>query len=310
MGILVTGGAGFIGSFLANSLSSRGDEVRVIDDGSTGQIERLRPSIKVFKEDISSLAETDWLEFMEPGDTIFHLAARKLNTPGVSDSQLLSTNLESTIALARAAKTIAARKIVFASSLYAYGHAYRGPTREVFMPLPQTLYGMTKLAGEHALTSVLHSSKVDWVSARLYFVFGPKQFPGSGYKSVIVKNFERIREGLQPIIHGSGSQELDYVFVDDVVSALVRMSETETRGEVYNVSSGRGVSIRHLTDLMLQVANRPTLEPIFAEQDWTEGTSRVGSNLKLAHEIGWEPLVTLKSGLEKTWLDICLCGMG
>lgn len=305
MTFLVTGGAGFIGSFLVDHLFRSGEDVRVVDDGSTGNLGRLNPAIQIFETDISRLRERDWAEILRPSDTVFHLAARKLNTPGVSDDNLLATNVMSTIALARAARSVGVRKMIFASSLYAYGHRYAGPTGEDFLALPQTLYGMSKLAGEHTLLSVLESSDVEWVSARLYFVYGPKQFPGTGYKSVIVKNFERLRDGLQPMICGSGNQELDYIYVEDVVRALIRLEEAGACGEVYNVSSGNGISIRDLTGLMISAAERPDLQPMWVDADWTEGTARVGNNSKLFRELGWAPQVSLKLGLEQTWFDIC-----
>lgn len=305
MAAVVTGGAGFIGSHLVEKLRNSGSEVRVVDDGTTGDVLRLNAGVSVWKKDISQFRERDWESVLNPGDTVFHLAARKLNTPNVSDQELLATNLGATIALARVAKAVAVRKIVFTSSLYAYGHHDIGPTLETQTPLPRTLYGTSKLAGEHALTSVLDSSDVDWTSARLYFAYGPKQYPGAGYKSVIVKNFERIRKGLRPIVCGSGTQELDYVFVDDVVSALQSLAESGRRAEVYNVSSGGGISIQELTNLMLREAGRPDLRPLFVESDWTEGTSRVGNNSKLSSELGWVPQVPLDAGLARTWSDIC-----
>ena len=304
MTFVVTGGAGFVGSFLVDKLLLSGEPVRVIDDGSTGSTQRRDPRVETHKVDISTLGEADWAELLLPGDTVFHLAARKLNTPGVSDSDLIGTNIAATVALARGAKRKKAKRLVFASSLYVYGHQYLTATDEDFLPLPQTLYGMTKLAGEHSLSSLLDPGDTEWVAARFYFVYGPKQYPGAGYKSVIVKNFERIRDGKAPLICGSGEQELDYVFVDDAVSALLAMSERAPSGAVYNVSSGETVSIRDLTFLMLEVAGHPTQMPIFIEPDWTDGTIRGASHAKLSQDLGWSPQTSLKEGLERTWLDI------
>ena len=304
MTFLVTGGAGFIGSFLVGHLVQAGETVRVVDDGSTGSLHRIDPAVEIRETDIARFSEDDWAQLLRPGDTVFHLAARKLNTPGVSDQDLIDTNLRSTVALARAAKKTGVRKMVFSSSLYTYGHRYVTPTDESFVPLPQTLYGMSKLAGEHSLASILESSDVEWASARLYFVYGPKQYPGSGYKSVIVKNFERIRDSLDPLICGSGNQALDYVYVEDVVDALLKISVSAPSGSVYNVSSGNTVTINDLTALMLQVSGKTDLTTQFIEADWTDGTVRGGSHAKLSNELGWAPHTSLRTGLEHTWADI------
>ena len=304
MGFVVTGGAGFIGSHLTNRLASLGANVRVIDDGSTGLLGHLNESVEVAEIDISSFSEEDWAGYLRPSDTVFHLAARKFNTPGVTDEDLLATNLGSTISLARAGRNVGISKIVFSSSLYVYGHLYQGLTNEASLPLPQTLYGMSKLAGEHSLTAILESSDIVWSSARLFFTYGPKQFPGSGYKSVIVKNFERIRDGLEPLICGSGEQSLDYIYVDDVIEALILLGREAAPGSIYNVSSGTASTIQHLTGLMLEVSGRSDLSPLFIEPDWTDGTLRGGENSKLQDELGWSPKISLRDGLERTWRDM------
>lgn len=304
MSVLITGGAGFIGRHLGNALLSRGEVVRVLDDGSTGDLGSLDPRIELISRDISNFSQEDWKKVLKPDDVVFHLAARKLNTPGVSDSDLITTNLTSTVSLAKAAASMGIRKIVFSSSLYVYGHRSRLETNEEMPPFPQTLYGLSKLAGEDALRLLLECSSVDWNIARLYFVYGPGQFPGSGYKSVIVRNFERIFQGLPPIVRGSGMQVLDYIFVSDVVDALILLCEKGKRGEVYNVSSGKPTSIIDLTRLMLETAQEPNLEEEYGEKDWTEGTHRSGSAQKLSIDLGWSPKISLEDGLFETWMEI------
>lgn len=303
MGFVVTGGAGFIGLHLVSRLLDAGLPIRVIDDGSTGRLRALDASVDIQQLDISSLGEDEWVSLLSPGDIVFHLAARKLNTPGVSDTDLVATNLTSTIAMARAAKVKRVNKIVFASSLYAYGHQ-RSLTEETVLPVPNTLYGTTKLAGEHALASVLGSEGVGWASARLYFVYGPKQYPGLGYKSVIVKNFERIRDGQRPLIRGTGTQRLDYIFVEDAVDALLRISAAGINGEVYNICSGETVSILELTALMTEVSGCDPQEPDLIEPDWTEGTIRGGCNAKARQALAWTPRTALNLGLQKVWEDL------
>jgi UDP-glucose 4-epimerase len=302
--ICVTGGAGFIGSALVASLVASGNHVTVVDDGSTGNLENVRNKANLVDADISTMSSGDWATVLQGHHTVFHLAAKKLNTPGVSDDDLIAANLTATARMLRAAASANIRKVVFASSLYVYDHSSLDLSSELTRPEPRTLYGTSKLAGEHLLRSLLDGSSVMWAAARLYFVFGPRQYPGSGYKSVIVKNFERILAAEAPQIRGSGTQALDYVFVDDVVRALTLIAEKAKTGSVYNVSSGVATTIASLTEQMLRVAAVETLRPEFIESDWTEGTVRYGSAEKLRRELGWKPLWSLEDGLAATWSDM------
>jgi UDP-glucose 4-epimerase len=137
-------------------------------------------------------------------------------------------------------------------------------------------------------------------SLRYFFVYGPKQFAGMGYKSVIVKNFERIKEGKQPIVFGDGNQVLDYVFVEDVVEATLLAATSQISGEVFNVGSGVGTSINALTKLMLKVSES-SQAPQYEPADWTAGTSRVGKIEKIGKMLNWNSKTSLEEGLRRTW---------
>jgi UDP-glucose 4-epimerase len=137
-------------------------------------------------------------------------------------------------------------------------------------------------------------------SLRLFFVYGPRQFAGTGYKSVIVKNFERIRAGQPPVIFGDGSQRLDYVFVDDVVDAMLRCMLAPESGRLLNLGSGVGTSIRELTGAMLEVAGS-RLKPVHEPPDWTAGSSRVADISAVRAALAWTPRTPLPDGLRATW---------
>lgn len=302
--VLVTGGAGFIGSALVKKLVTQGRKVLVVDNLSSGDAKKLPPGVAFHNTDITSLAVEDWAALIGETDSVFHLAAKKLNSPGVTDRELVATNISASMALCRAAAMKKARRIVFTSSLYVYGHSSSVSTSESLTPSPQTLYGVSKLAGEGIMDALLSGSSVSWAVARLYFCYGPGQFPGSGYKSVIVKNFERIRDSLQPQICGSGTQSLDYVYVDDVVQALLALEASTLTGEVFNVSSGDVVSVNELTSLMAEVARVPGIQTERIEADWTEGTRRGGSYEKIKESLGWAPKTSLTDGLRATWHSV------
>lgn len=301
---VITGGAGFIGSRLAHRLKSQGWHVEILDDGSTGSLDRVSDGFSVEEVDLGRLDLKGWRSRIPPESVVFHLAAKKLNTPGVSADDLLRINIEATARMATAAKDVAAQKVVFASSLYVYDHYGVEVADEHCITSPRTLYGMTKQAGESCLRAILNETSVGWSAARLYFTYGPGQFPGSGYKSVIVNNFERILRGLYPTVRGDGEQVLDYVYVDDVVEALAILGERHVTGKTYNVASGVGVSINELTQLMLKVSGFQDLPVQFLEEDWTHGTKRVGSRDLVQAEMGWFPKTDLEAGLLETWKNI------
>jgi UDP-glucose 4-epimerase len=189
------------------------------------------------------------------------------------------------------------KKTVFTSSLYSYGRIQGPPNRETDLPVPTTVYGISKLCGERLLAHHAASGAMRGDTLRYFFVFGPRQFAGTGYKSVIVKNFERIRAGQPPVIFGDGSQRLDYVFVDDVVDATLRCMESPASGQLLNVGTGVGTSIDELTSAMLKVAGsslRPVHEP-------RTGPRSQAPALAIRAALCWTPRVTLAEGLRATW---------
>ena len=159
---------------------------------------------------------------------------------------------------------------------------------------------MSKLAGEHLCRHVKRRYGIPFSALRFYFVYGPRQFAGTGYRSVIVKNFERILGGEPPVIFGDGEQALDYTYVDDVVESVIMALFSDDDGQIYNVASGDAVSINRLTAAMLEAADSK-LEPVFGPADWTAGSWRAGDASKIAANLGWRPTTPLVEGLRKTY---------
>jgi UDP-glucose 4-epimerase len=213
---------------------------------------------------------------------------------------VVDVNISATRRLFEAAARTRVRKVVFTSSLYAYGSVGPDAMRESDIPVPTTVYGVSKLAGEQLLHVAAGASNLSWSVARLFFVYGPRQYAAGGYKSVIVSNFERLRQGGRPLVLGDGKQSLDYVYVDDAVDALVALADPEHDGLVCNIGSGRAVSVADLTEAMLDVAGLD-VEPIWGPADWTAGSRRV-ADVDLARDaLGWSATTTLHDGLTRVW---------
>ena len=303
MKVLVTGGAGFIGRHLVQKLIDLGHEVIVVDSGFTGNLVKINKAAKLINRDLNDFAFEDLIKLIDKVEIIFHLAAQKHNTKNISPEEMIQTNVNATFSLAKASGIVGINKFVFTSSLYAYGNLGPSVMKESDVPQPKTLYGSTKLMGEHILRSINNEYDLKWNVARLFFIYGPGQFSGSGYKSVIMKNFERLRQDLPPVINGSGSQSLDYVYVSDAVSAIVKLAEINSSENIVNISSGRATTVNDLTKQMQEIARSDTT-PVSNSPDWTEGTSRFGDISISKSLLNWNSDVTLREGLSRVWSSL------
>ena len=300
MRALVTGGAGFIGRYLVDKLIEDGAEVIVLDSGYTGQFTELNKNVKLIKVDLDTCRIDDFMEFLVGIDQVFHLAAQKHNNVNVPPEKMISTNILSTYNLVLASAKSNVKRFVFTSSLYAYGSLGPEIMTEDSIPEPSTLYGASKLMGENILRFAERQYGLSWNAARLFFIYGPGQFAGSGYKSVIVKNFERIRDGLPAVITGDGKQTLDYLYVQDAVDALKLLANCKIQNEIFNVSSSTSISINDLLLEMEKSSGREVLR-FYEPGDWTSGSQRIGDNSLIKSKLGWNPNVSLHDGLFQTW---------
>lgn len=300
---LVTGGAGFIGRHLIRELLQRGVHVRTIDSGQTGRIDLVDSTVNLVERDIADVSAKEWRDLLVDVDVVFHLAAQKYNTPGITGDQILASNVHATWRLASASAEAGTSRFVFASSLYAYGSLGPKIMSESDVPHPRTLYGASKLMGEHILNVAGETNGLSWQVARLFFVYGPGQFADGGYKSVIVSNFERIAGGKAPLINGDGHQSLDYIFVEDAVSGLIALAESNTDRLTVNLSSGVATPVQELTSLMIEISGTDML-PEYAPSDWTASTIRFGDTRLSRERLQWTPSVTLQEGLSRTWTSL------
>ena len=294
MRALVTGGAGFIGSHVAEGLLARGDEVTILDDLSDGKRENVPAGARLVEGDIRDPAAV----FAEAKPEVcFHLAAQKDVRVSVArpdhDAEL---NVIGTIRVLEAAREHGTQ-IVFSSTGGAMYGECNEPASEDKKPEPLAPYGTSKLAGEEYLATYNRLYGTRHVSLRLGNVYGPRQDP-HGEAGVVAIFLSRLRDGETPKVFGDGKQTRDYIYVGDVVRATLASQEVD--GGVYNVGTGRETSVVELLDLCVRVAGKD-VEPEFAPPRPGELQRSVLDPGRAVDELGWRPERSLEEGLRETW---------
>lgn len=297
---LVTGGCGFIGSHLVDALAGRRDQVRVLDDLSTGRPDRLPAGAELIVGDV---AEPETVaRAMEGVDGIFHLAAVASVQRCTEDwARSHRTNLTGTVAVLDAARR-AARPVpmVYASSAAVYGDNQDLPLTEASATAPLSAYGVDKLGGEwHARVGwSVHS--VPSVGLRFFNVYGSRQDPSSPYSGVIAIFADRIARHADIAIYGDGEQTRDFIFVGDVVAHLLAaMQHGGSGARVFNVCTGRGTSIRCLADLIGDIVGwRPRIS--FEPPRAGDIRGSIGSPARAREGLGLEAKTTVLDGLTRT----------
>ena len=241
MKLLITGGAGFIGSNLARALLARGDEVRIIDDLSSGRLSNLTPildQLTFMKGDIRSAEQVT--EIMTGVDYVLHQAALPSVARSV-DNPLLSNdvNVNGCLNVLNVARQVGVKRLVFAASSSAYGETAMLPKVETMAPKPQSPYGVAKLACEYYLQAFHHVYGLETVSLRYFNVFGARQAPDSAYAAVIPLFVTQMMNGVRPTVNGDGLHSRDFCYIDNVVEAnLKALTAPGAPGNVYNIAVG------------------------------------------------------------------------
>jgi UDP-glucose 4-epimerase len=260
--IVVTGGAGFIGSALARALVARGDDVSVLDNFSTGKRENLQDlagKLAVVEGDILDAALLD--RVFAGADVVFHEAAipsvpRSLAAPLPSHN----ANATGTLNVLEAARRCQVRRVVYAGSSSAYGEPPSLPVVETMAPAPLSPYAVSKLAGEHYLRVYARVFGVQTVTLRYFNVFGPRQDPNSQYAAVIPRFITAALEGRSPTVYGDGEQSRDFCFIENVVEANLRAADAEgASGKVFNIACGTGTSLNRVLALLGEALGRPVV---------------------------------------------------
>jgi UDP-glucose 4-epimerase len=294
MRAIVTGGAGFIGSHVAEALVARGGEVHVLDDLSSGKPENVPAGAQLHEGDIRDPGAI--FDAVRPG-LVFHLAAQASVSVSVAKPELdADVNVLGTVAVLEAARAHGAQ-VVFSSTGGAIYGECATPATEDWPRQPLSPYGTSKLAGEEYLASWNRLHGTRHVALRYGNVYGPRQDP-HGEAGVVAIFLRGVADGRQPTIFGDGSQERDYVYVGDVARAT--LAATSLDGGVLNISTGVPTSVLELVDAMRSATGR--------EIDPEHGPERLGDLQRsvldpslAARELDWRPEVSLEDGLRAAW---------
>jgi UDP-N-acetylglucosamine/UDP-N-acetyl-alpha-D-glucosaminouronate 4-epimerase len=297
--VLVTGGGGFIGSNLVRALVERGDDVRVLDNFSTGNranLAGLTDDVEVAEGELRSYervhAATRGVE------TVFHQGALPSVPRSVQDPLTTSAvNVEGTLNVLLASRDEGVRRVVFASSSSVYGNSNELPRVETQHLDPISPYGVSKLAAERYCVSFARVYPIETVALRYFNVFGPNQDPTSQYAAVVPRFVTAIAEERPVSVYGDGEQKRDFTFVSNVVEAnLLAADAAGVSGRVLNVATGRGTSVNELADTIGAVLGKDVECEYYGERagDVRDSWAQVDRAKEL---LGWRPRIELEAGL-------------
>jgi len=299
MRFLVTGGAGFIGAALANRLVKDGHHVRVIDDLSAGDPSRLDRRVLFTRGDVKDIPKL-WT-LLQGVDCVYHLAARV----SVPESILYprdynDVNVGGTVSVMEAMRDAGVKRVVLASSGAVYGEQEFQPIKESQRPNPQSPYAVSKIAAEHYVLTIGALWGMETVILRIFNAYGPGQIIPASHPPVIPQFLKQATSGGSIVVFGDGNQTRDFVYIDDVVNALVAAATAEGVNRlIINVGSGEETSINELVKKVARVTGRE-ISPIYSSAQ-SGGVSRLVADIGLAREkLGFRPKVDLDRGLELT----------
>lgn len=292
MKVLVTGGAGFIGSHLVNRLINDGHKVIVIDNLSEGKKENLNPKAKLYKLDICDLGKI--MPLFKNVDYVFHLAA--IPRVPLSVEKPIEThkvNVDGTLNVLYASYKNNVKRFIFASSSSVYGNQKTLPLKETMIPNPLSPYGLQKLIGEMYCKLFSNLYGLQTVSLRFFNVYGPGMNPEGAYALAIGKFLKLKKEGKPLTIYGDGKQTRDFIYIYDVIEALILAIKSKKvgSGEVINISYGKNYSINYVAKLI--GGKKIYLPPRKGEPKHTLGDNSLAKKL-----LNWQPKTSLEEGIE------------
>jgi len=300
--VIVTGGAGFIGSNLAEELARRGHQVVIIDNLSTGNPENIQPVLQAGPVDFIEGSITNLplvQKALSGADYVFHQAAipsvpRSIEDPEATDS----VNITGTLNVLIAARDNAVKKLVFASSSSVYGDTPTLPKTEDMPPNPLSPYAVTKITGEYYCRVFTKIYELKTVCLRYFNVYGPRQDPKSAYAAVIPLFISDVTAGKSPVIFGDGEQTRDFTFVKDVVDANIQAAESEVTG-VFNLGNSQRITINQLTKLIIDITKNDSVKPVYKDPRPGDIVHSLADTSK-AKTFGYNPRYSLEQGLKET----------
>ena len=304
--VVVTGGGGFIGSNLVRALLERGDDVRVLDNFSTGNRANLDGlDIEIIEGELRSYERVH--NAVRQTDVVYHLGALGSVPRSVQDPLTSSAvNVEGTLNVLLAARDEGVRRVVFSSSTSVYGSSRQLPTTEDTLPDPISPYGVAKLAAErYSISFSRVYESFESVVLRYFNVFGPRQSPLSQYAAVVPLFVTAIEAGQPVQIHGDGEQSRDFTYVSNVVDATIRAGEKEgASGEIFNIAAGSPASVNRLADTIAAILGKPVVKEYLPPRagDIRDSWADLG---KAERILGYRPAVGLEEGLRRTIEYLC-----
>jgi UDP-glucose 4-epimerase len=299
MRFLVTGGAGFLGAALANRLSAAGHQVRVIDDLSAGDPARLDRRVLFTRGSV--LDRPKLWTLLQDVDCVYHLAARVL----VSESILYpreynEINVGGTVSVMEAMRDAGVQRVVLASSGAVYGEQAQQPVREDLPPNPQSPYAVSKLAAEYYVRTIGALWGIQTVVLRIFNAYGPGQNLPPSHPPVVPRFLQQALRGSSVVIFGSGAQTRDFVYVDDVVEALLAAATAvDVDRRIINIGSGEATSINDLAMLVAAVTGQE-IELLHSPAE-SGGVSALCADISLARRLlDYQPRISLREGLQQT----------
>jgi nucleoside-diphosphate-sugar epimerase len=307
MRFLVTGGAGFIGSNTVDELVRRGHEVVVLDDLSTGKAANLahsRTKIKLIQDSITNLDALH--EACRGMDCVIHLAAQTSVPRSVKDPiETNHINVNGTLNVLVAARDAKVKRVVFASSCAVYGKTFVLPIPESTVLAPISPYGLSKQVGEAYGRVFQELYGLEFVSLRYFNIFGPRQDPGSPYSGVLSLFNAALLGGTQLTVYGDGEQSRDFVYVENVVEAILLACEAKgAAGHTFNIGTGGRYTLNQTLALLEKIAGRSARAKYAAPREGDIRDSQ--ADIGLAREVlGYRPRIGFEEGLKRTWEWFC-----
>jgi UDP-glucose 4-epimerase len=300
--VVVTGGAGFVGSRIVARLAASGAEVVVLDDFSTGSRTNL-PAVSQVQILEGSVLDSELVRgALEGADVVIHGAARNIVLSTRNPRDDFEVNIGGTLNVLLAARELRLDRIVYTSSASVYGNPRYLPISEDDPVNLLSPYAVSKYAGEGYCHAFYESYDLPTSIVRYSNVFGPGQSPDNPYCGVVAKFFEAATTGRPPQIHGDGAQTRDYTFVEDAVTATLAVAVSpRATGQAYNVGTGRETSVNDLATMVLEISGAGVSPQHIDRRDIDNIRRRVVNIEKIRRELRWTPVVTVEDGLRQTY---------